>query len=208
MVRSLLLVLGLLFFGGTPAFAETPRECVEKIGVAIDTADTGLFTQKVDVDALINDSIAVFLEAAKKPEMQRNMQPMLAIMLQQAASGQGAGATIRALLYKEGRAFLLNGIGSGAFAGKKVSYTKQQSLLTPLFEHASLGRKEIVQIGAGQKRADGTIVPFTILDYGNDLEYPVDGLIQDVQGTLRLTKILNLQEIFTRIQEEAAQYAE
>ena len=190
------------------AWAESPRECVQEIGNAIENADQALFLRKVDLDALIHEGVNVFLAEANKPHNRKNMQPMLAILLQQAASNEGAGNAMRTLLFQETRAFVLNGIRTGAFAGRKVPNAQKEGLLAPLFANASMGRKEIVQIAAGQPTENGTIVPFTILDDGNGLEYPIDGLVQEGPQGLRLTKILNFQDLMRRIQEEATQWEE
>ena len=186
--------------------AETPRDCIVSIARAIDESDLDLFTAKVDVDNLINNTIEVFLAEVNKPEIKNQLPPMLALMFSQAASKEGVGSTIRGLLFNESRAFLLNGIASGAFAGKKIKTEVQQGLLTPLFANASLGRKEILQIGEPQSCPDGWIVPFTLLDYGNGLDYAIDGLVQKGDDNLRLTRIVNLRELILQIEEEAKQY--
>ena len=95
---------------------------------------------------------------------------------------------------------------TSAFVGKKVCAQCARDLLTPLFADASIGRKEIVQIGDGQPTDSGWIVPFTLLDGGNGSDYAVDGLIQAVPGGLKLTKIVNLPDLFLQIQEEALQF--
>ena len=55
---------------------------------------------------------------------------MVALLFTQAASKEG---NVRSLLLNETRAFVLNGISSGAFAGRKPSGNAAQGLLAPLF---------------------------------------------------------------------------
>lgn len=203
---TFILLLGLVLWPGL-CVADAARDCVVDISKALDNSDVQLFKARVDVDQVIGQAIDVFLVEAKKPYIRNNLQPMLAIMLQQASSGEGAGQAIRALLVKESRAFVLNGIATGAFAGKRVRPNVEQGLLTPLFADASIGRKEIIQIGEGQATDSGWIVPFTLLDGGNGSDYAIDGLIQETASGLKLTKIINLPDLFLQIQEEAEQFS-
>ncbi|MBQ9536821.1 MAG: hypothetical protein IJU79_03420 [Desulfovibrionaceae bacterium] len=204
LVTYLSFLVLLMQFGN--CLAADPRVCIQDVAAAIDEADVELFKARVDVDAVLKNAIQVFLQEINKPQLKQHVPPMLALMLQQAASNEAVGASIRQLLLTETRAFVLNGIASGAFAGKKLSNSTEQGLLTPLFANASLGRKEIVQIGSAQQCPDGWIVPFVVYDYGNELEYSVDGLVQNNNGSLRLMRIVNLEALIAQIQEEAKQF--
>ena len=106
---TLLFLSCFLLWPGT-LLSDDAHDCVEDIAHAIDTADVELFKARVDVDRVIEDAISVFLREANKPYLRKNLEPMLVIMLQQAASNEGAGQAIRQLLLKESRAFILNGI--------------------------------------------------------------------------------------------------
>ena len=85
--------------------------------------------------------------------------PMVALLFTQAASKEG---NVRSLLLNETRAFVLNGISSGAFAGRKPSGNTAQGLLAPLFADASTGRKEIKNVGQARRDGDGWLVPFVV----------------------------------------------
>ena len=197
-----------LVLAQSTAFAESPRQCVETISQAIDQADVSLFSRKVDVDSLVGQALDLFLASVNQPGCTENLPPMLALALSQAMRHEGAARSIRSLLFTEARGFLLHGVASGAFAGRKPSPSSEAGYLAPLFANASLGRKEIVQIGEGEPAAGGWIVPFTLLDDGNGMEYAVNGFVTEVDGALKLTKIVNLPELFAQIQEEARQFEE
>lgn len=185
----------------TPAFSlDAPNQCLADISNAIENGDANAFGRLADVDAILNQGLDVFLEQAAKPENARYIPPMLALMLSQAASQPA----VRALLLQEARSFLLNGISTGAFAGKKLSPAQQQGLLAPLFAHASIARKEIRHLGkAVADDENGWFLPFSIHDFGNGNDYAILGRFTPYNGGLRLTGIENLDQIFAQIQQEA-----
>ena len=200
--QILLFVFCLILVSPQPAKASDAKSCVLEIGEAIEQADTDRFTQLVDVDGVLGHVLDAFLQWAKKPDIAKEMPPMLAIALMQAEQNASAGKMIRSLLLTESRAFLLDGIASGAFAGKKKPHTAQ-GILAPLFANASLGRKEITHVGEAEDLEGGWLVPFSVRDWDNGQVYPINGFVERVQGECQLTNILNVQELFERIEEEA-----
>ncbi len=184
------------------------RDCVIRIGQAIDEADVQSFSRLCDVDTLLEKGFDAFLQWSQKPEIVQRMQPMLAVALAQAARDDSTGKTVRLLLLREFRAFLLDGIASGAFAGRKTGQRVQSGMLAPLFANASLGRKEIRNVEAGDSYEGGRLVHFLVYDADNGNEYPLNGFVREEEGGMRLIYICNIQELFERISEEAEQYNE
>lgn len=202
---SYLLLLA-LFCWPMPVLAATatsPSQTVANIGAAIDNADIEAFERLVDVDAMLNDSLNVFLREMRKPENSSRMSPMLAIMFSQAGAGGPGGEKLRQLLKEEGKAFVHNGINSGAFAGKKLASSRQAGILAPLFADASIGRKEITYIEQPKKDGEAWLVPFTVRDYGNDQDYRLVGRLSPTVNGWRLTSLQNLDQIFRQILEES-----
>ena len=180
-----------------------PRECPKAIGQAIDAADLAAFERLVDLDGIIGEGVTLFLEEMRKPENARQLPPMLAIMFSRTASGDDMAKNIRTMLVGETRAFVCNGVASGAFAGRTPTGAAQQGLLAPLFAGASQGRKEIRAIGQASVIGDGLWhVPFVLHDSGNGLDYPVVGLVNQTKNGLRLTAIDNLDGLFARVAAE------
>ena len=209
MLRSAVLVLVVIVFLGISVDlrAESPRDCVVRAGEALDRADAALFADNVDMDEVIHTGLEVFLAESKKPDVARELPPMLNLMLSQVSDPE-RGETLRVLLARETKAFVLGSIASGAFSGKKTAKGNSQGLFGPLFANASMGRKELIQIGTAEVLHDGWRVPCTLLDYGNGIEYPLDAKVQARNGQLMVTQILNLPELFARIREEARQLEE
>ncbi|MDR2056625.1 MAG: hypothetical protein LBQ10_12285, partial [Desulfovibrio sp.] len=113
-----------------------------------------------------------------------------------------AGEQVRNLLISETRAFVLNGVGSGAFAGRPPSGRAAQGLFAPLFAGASTGRKEIRDIGLPRAEGGEWIIPFVVHDFGNGESYPVLGRMRPAEGGFRLAAVENLEEIMSRVNEE------
>lgn len=205
-LSRLLPLLCLAIFLACPSFAadmRAPVEALEKIGSAMDNADADSFQALVDMDAIMDQAMTVFLEEAGKPENARALPPMLAMMLGQLREPGQAGQALRALLRNEAKSFALNGIRSGAFAGKKLNQAQTSGLLAPLFANASTGRKEILPFGQPKKDGDGWTLQFIVHDHGNDQDYVVVGRFSPVENGARMTGIANLEEIFRQIREEA-----
>ncbi|MBO4335461.1 MAG: hypothetical protein J5846_06465 [Desulfovibrio sp.] len=204
---SLLLLVELLLPGRL--CAESASDCLLAVGEALDRADAVLFQRKVDVDALVTQGIDVFVACANDPQMAQAMPPILALVLSQASKKDSTGQAIRSVLTSECRAFLLQGVASGAFAGRPQGHSAGQGgMLAPLFANASMGRKEIVAIGNAEREGEGWMVPFTLHDAGNGQNYALEALVKDVQGELKVCQILNLPEIFLQVLHEAQHYAE
>ena len=51
------------------ARAADPRQCVADVGRAIDAADAAAFERLVDVDAILDAALTLFLRDAQKPEI-------------------------------------------------------------------------------------------------------------------------------------------
>lgn len=184
----------------------SPRQCLLEAGKAIDAADVSAFERLVDVDAILEEALDLFLREAQKPEVARQLPPMLAILFSQAGPRDSGVGTVRSLLLSESRAFVLNGVSSGAFAGREPTGKDAQGLLAPLFANASTGRKEIRSVGRARpdgSGAQGWLVPFVVHDAGNGRDYEVLGRVSLVEKAFRLTSVKNLDALLRRIIEES-----
>ena len=187
------------------AAADSPQACLEAVAQAIAEGDMTAFEQHVDVDGILTTVVDKLFVEARRPENAGKLPPMLNIMFSGAALADGGGR-VRKMLRGEARAFLRNGIVSGAFAGRAPSQDfRSEGLIAPLFDDASLGRKEIHGIGKASPRKDGGWnLPFRVFDAGNGNDYHVVGRFARKDGRVMLTGIDNLDELFTRIAAEAA----
>lgn len=183
------------------SIAMPPDQCLRQISESIDNGDAQAFEKLIDADAILDQALDIFMAEAQKPENASKLAPMLALLFSQ-ANTQG-GQAIRNLLKSEARAFALNGVSSGAFAGKNFNASQPQGYLAPLFTNASLGRKEIRGIGEPVADENGWYMPFSIHDYGNDQDYNLIGRFQGSDNAPCLAGIENLDQIFYQIKKEA-----
>lgn len=195
-----------------PAFAadegeEQARLCIAQAGKAIDAADVAAFERLVDLDAILDRALGLFLSETQKPEVARQLPPLLTMLFSQAAAQGNGGGAVRNLLFSEVRAFVLNGVASGAFAGRKPTGQAAQGLLAPLFADASTGRKEILEIGRARPDGQGWLVPFVVHDAGNGEKYSVLGRVSPVDNGYRLTAVENLEELLRRVMAESGNVA-
>lgn len=192
----------LLLMAGIASAANTPEECLAEISEAMEAGDSARFEELIDLNPILESSLDTFLREAAKPENASSLPPMLAMLFTQNA-GQ-AGQAVKGMLIAAARAFVLGGVSSGAFAGRQLDQSQSQNLLTPLFAQASVGRKEIRNIGQAVPDNGDWLLPFTVHDYGNDQDYPVIGRFRQSGDNIRLAAIENLDQIFSQIQKEAA----
>jgi hypothetical protein len=172
------------------------------IGEAIDAADLAAFERLVDTDAILKTALNLFLREARKPEIARELPPFLALMFSGATGDTTGGESLRTLLLQEARAFVNNGIASGAFAGRKPS-GRTDGFLAPPFADASTGRKEIREIGEAWPDGKDWLVPFAVHDAGSDERYPVLGRFSPVDKGFRLTAVENTEDLMRQIMAEA-----
>ena len=149
--------------GARALSSDAARACVVEAGGAVDNADAACFEQLVDMDAILNEAVDLFMKEAAKPENSSLLPPMLALMFSGAAMAEDNGLGVRKLLVSEARAFVHNGIASGAFAGKSVQDYRTEGWVAPLFESVSMGRKEIRNVGTPVRQGKDWIVPFVLL---------------------------------------------
>ena len=186
---------------GTAAAA---RQCVVQAGKAVDSADAAAFERLVDVDAILAAALDIFVQQARDPKVADELPPMLAILFAQAGSGEQGNATVRAVLLSESRAFVMNGISSGAFAGRRVEGRAAQGVLAPLFADASTGRKEMRQVGEARAKNGDWLVPFTVYDHGNGESYRVTGRVSFGGSSAgRLVAVENLEALMGQVAEES-----
>lgn len=184
--------------------ARDPQECLALINEAVASGDTHFFKELVDVDGILQSALAAFLAEIRKPENAFALPPMLALMISRAGDSQSL-ESIRGLLLNEARAFVLNGVENGSFAGKNFPAGKREGFLAPLFANASTGRKEIRDIGAAEKNGDYFLAPFIVHDYGNGNDYPVVGKFAMTPQGARLCGIENFDQLFIQIRREMAE---
>lgn len=197
---ALLLWAAVVVQAGFAFAANDPRQCILEAGGAVDKSDVAAFERQVDVDAILEQALNLFVRRAQDPEAAKDLPPMVALLFTQAASKEG---NVRSLLLNETRAFVLNGISSGAFAGRKPSGNTAQGLLAPLFADASTGRKEIKNVGQARRDGDGWLVPFVVHDGGNGESYDVTGRVTSANGEMRLTSVANMESLLRKVAAES-----
>lgn len=180
--------------------ADDPRQCIVAAGQAVDAANVSAFERQVDVNAVLTQALDIFVRRAQNPDTAKDLPPMVALLFTQAAAKDG---NVRGVLLSETKAFVLNGISSGAFAGRKPTGASAQGLLAPLFADASTGRKEIRSVGQARSDGDGWLVPFVVHDGGNGESYDVTGRVTRVDGGLRLTSVANMETLLRRVAAES-----
>lgn len=204
-VANLVFLLAIVLAGKGLAATE-PAGALDDINRAVEQADSAAFQQLVDVDGILEDSLNVVLRELKNPEMTNKLPPLLTLMFSQAAAQSEGGEILRGLLRSEARNFVLNGVESGAFAGRKPQAVNSQSLFGPIFSAASLGRKAVIGKGKPKKSGNDWLMPFTVHDYGNERDYTVNGRFsRQADGTVRLTGIENIAALLAQIGAENAE---
>lgn len=205
--RNCYIVFCLLFL--VPAYAVAragdavlAAQCPAQIGKAIDEADMAAFEKLVDINAILNAALDIFLRDLEAMQAAGELPPMLALLFSSVAVRDVSGEQVRNLLINETRAFVLNGVDSGAFAGRPPDGRAARGLFAPLFADASTGRKEVRDIGMPRAEGGEWVVPFVVHDFGNGESYPVLGRVRPEENGFRLAAVENLEEIMRRVNDE------
>lgn len=188
------------------ARAQGPEQALKAVQSALDNGDVALFERHVDIDALVANAVEFFLQEAQSPEGKARLSPVIAMLLSSVSYSDDAKLKVQALMGREARNFIVYGVQSGSFAGKKKdTVPPPDGLLAPLFADASLGRKEIRHSGKAVTDGKDRSLFFTVHDYGNGQNYPVVGRFRQVNNAWRLVQLDNLPALAAQIRGEAVE---
>ncbi|MDR1855716.1 MAG: hypothetical protein LBR22_00935 [Desulfovibrio sp.] len=180
--------------------ADGPAACIKAIGDAVDRADVEEFKRRVDMDAILDDGVERFLKAASYPQVAEQLPPIAALIISQAQRSPQGRQSLKQLLVQQMSAFILRGVGSGAFGGRPSQGGRDG--IPPLLGDASMGRKHILSIGEAKTKGNGWSVPFTVRDEGNGRNYPVVGTVRRESQGMRLVAVDNIDDIMQSIATE------
>lgn len=189
-----------------PGRASHAAQALNAVQHAIDSGDVPLFQRHVDVDAIVAAAVDYFLRDAETPEGKARLSPVVAMIISSVGSSEDAQKTLRALVGREARNFVVYGVQSGNFAGtQRDNVPPPDGLLAPLFADASMGRKEIQNVGAPRVAGEDTLITFHVHDYGNGRSYPVTGRMRLVDKQWRLVHVENLPALAEKLRREAVE---
>ncbi len=180
----------------------SPVQTIKDVQSAIDNANEAAFVKAVNMESLIGQCVDIFMEDAQKSH-QQTLPPALALLLSTINISEGARKQLRSTLVKEGSEFVRFGVRSGAFAGKPNDTATPAGMLSALFGNASMGRKEIMLIGAPVESQGAVYVPFTIKDHGNGQSYPVEAWLRQEEGQWRVIGLRNVRQLMRIIRGES-----
>ncbi len=182
--------------------ADGPKSAVEGIIAAVDNADADAFEKNMDITSVARHVFTELETMGKMPEYSGQMPPILSLLINQNAF---TNPVTQEILLSEVRKFVRYGVGSGAFAGKKVENYKGESMMAPLFSLISMGKKEITRIETPVKTEDGRhVVPFAVVDHENGNTYYVRAIVTQEGNSWKITDIQNIRFLIQQILLESA----
>lgn len=199
---SSLLCVSLLSF---PCRAQTPEEAVSAVQTALDTADLSLFEQHVDIEALVDNGVSLFLERLAGGESAAVLPPALQL-LATALNNPNMRSSLQQILQREVCRFIREGVSSGRFGGRTDTGTAA-GIRGTLLASLSQGRKEISHIGTARPDGSGKCISFRVTDYGNGESYPVTAHLE-YQMDWFISRINNMPVLLDRLMREAGDGAE
>lgn len=199
------IICGLCCFMPINGVAATPHQTLEAIGEAVNNGDSETFSRLVDVDGVLQQALDTFIEGTSDPALREQLPAVMTMLLTQLSDPGQTGTALRNMLLSESRAFILNGVSSGAFAGKKMKSSPATGLLAPIFSNMSTGRKEIRGVGDASPDGDSMILPFYIHDYGNEQDYGIVARFIPLGDDWQLARLENMEDLFVQLLNEASQ---
>ena len=182
----------------------SPEQTVAAVQEALDKADEARLDELMDVNGVIGQGADIFLERARTPEGQADLPPFLAMTLSSIESSPQGRLIARGLLQKAAEEFVRFGVRSGSFGGKGRETPKSKNMWSALFEGASLGRKEIQQVGKAVPEGGGVYVPCIVFDHGSQRVYIVEAaLTKNASGVWRITAIRNMNDLMDQVRQES-----
>ncbi len=181
----------------------SPVQTIHDIQQALDTGDQAFFDASVNMESLVGQCVDIFIEDSNKSD-QKTLPPMLALMLSTVTQNETARKTLRDTLVGEASSFVRYGVRSGAFGGKTIETEKPGGLLSTLFADASMGRKELTNIGQPVEESGAVYIPFTLKDHGNGQSYPIEAWLRQENGSWRVIGLRNVRTLVRLIRGEQA----
>lgn len=195
------ILLGYLMFSTSALCVTDVEHTLAEIQAAIDAGNAAQFEELVDVNGILANGFDRFLQKISAPENSTQIPPMLSLMV----SGLASNPSMRQLLLAQTRAFILNGITTGAFSGNTRGSAPNSGNIGQLFSDISTGRKELTPMGNAEKVEGGWLLPFMLHDYGNGRDYGIIGYFEKSQNQYRLMDVRNMNELFDILLQEANQ---
>ncbi len=184
-----------------------PVATIYDVKTSIETSNEQLFNASVDMESLVGQCVDIFMQDATK-EGQTTLPSAVAMLFATAAHSDIAKQTLRDMLMSEVSAFVRTGVASGAYAGtRKENLTPSwDSVLAPLFANASMGRKEILNVGRAIPESGAVYVTFSLKDHANGNTYPVEAWLREQQpGQWRVIGLRNVRTLVRLLRAESTQ---
>lgn len=193
-----------ILYTSSVAAALNPEQTVAAVQEALDKADEARLDELMDVTGIIAQGVDNFLARARTPEGRESLPPLLAMTLSSIDSSPQGRLIAQGLLQKATEEFIRFGVRSGSFGGKGRQAPQSQDMWSTLFDGASLGRKEIQQVGKAVPEADGVYVPCIVYDHGSKQTYVVEAsLRKNAKGAWRITAIRNMNDLMDQVRQES-----
>ncbi len=175
--------------------AGSPLAALVTAQKAIDTSDYTLFTQAVDIDAVLKNGIQPALKGltqqAQKGQLQ-GVNPVLLLLLGSVDLHDPAKVqVVEQLLSSEVKTFVASGVSGGYFAGKPNGKGGSASAL---LEGLSDGRKELVGKKVLKESGNKATVTATLIDHGAG-SFPLELGLARHDGAWRVVSIDNAKQL-------------
>lgn len=178
-----------------PALAAVPEAAIPQLQKAIDDSNVPLLEKHMDLDSVVNKA-ADFLLADPAALKAAQKTPAVALLIAGMGSDPQAKAMLKSILVQETRGFVVQGVSSGAFAGKKISSgSKNKGLLSPLFAGASKGRKEFGTTTLLERKDGSARISTSLYDAGAKERYPLELRLEEQHEVWRITEVLNIRQL-------------
>lgn len=168
---------------------------------AVDTRDSSLFTQAVDIDSVLNkgaDALITFVSQAAAEGTITSPALSMAAMLLNSGADSAQRALVVSLLGSEVRSFLATGINGGYFAGDPDPNVKPSSAsLASALEKMPKGRR-VLEPGKVLSEDNGKArVSATFVDPGAG-RVPLVLVLERKEGNWKVTEIANASDVFKK----------
>ena len=187
---SVALVCVLPYFQPAHA-AASPESSIPQLQKAIDTGDTALLEQYMDINAVTASATAAVIADPSAVKAAGDV-PAVALLLAGMGADPRAKAAIQGMLATEAKNFVTYGVASGAFAGKPKPTSASPGLLEPLLRGGAKDAKRFGKATVRQRGESVALVSTSLYDASSAQEYPLELRLTPQKGVWRVTEITNM----------------
>ena len=182
----------------------TPQASLQQVQQALDARDLALFERRVNVDALVDQGVALLSERLKNSGQNCAALPPTLMLMAYSLQDESTAPAVRAMLKKELSTFVRSGIKTGQLNGQPQQNVQAEGALARLLPNISTGAKTLRATGEASMQENGhCLLPASLHDAGNGQTYALQLRMRPQDDGWQVYAINNMPALMNMLEKES-----